>query len=160
MSSVVEPGRVQTSVDRYVAAFESLKDRRPAGPRWLEAIRQAAIDRFAELGIPTTKDEEYRFTNVGPIAATPFERSGDVQVDLSAVGPYLFGTQAAAELLFVNGRAGTESGTVPLSFRGGQLSPKASPLRRSAPSSRLAASPSSSHTSRESPISNAPLSAR
>ena len=122
MSSVVEPGRVQTSVDRYVAAFESLKDRRPAGPRWLEATRQAAINRFAELGMPTTKDEEYRFTNVSPIAATPFERSGDVQVDLSAVGPYLFGTEAAAELLFVNGRAGTGSGTVPRTLQGG-LSP-------------------------------------
>ena len=42
---------------------------------------------------------------MSPIAATPFERPGDVQVDLSAVGPYLFGTEAAAELLFVNGRA-------------------------------------------------------
>ncbi len=113
MSAVAEPGRVQTSTDRYVAAFEALKDRRPAGPRWLETTREAAIRRFVELGMPTTRDEEYRFTNVSPIAATPFERPGDVQVDLSEVGSYLFGTEAAAELLFVNGRAGTESGTLP-----------------------------------------------
>ena len=76
MSSVVEPGRVQTSTDRYVAAFETMKDRRPAGPRWLEATREAAIRRFAELGIPTTRDEEYRFTNVSPIAASGVRASG------------------------------------------------------------------------------------
>ena len=29
-------------------------------------MRQAAIERFAELGMPTTRDEEYRFTNVEP----------------------------------------------------------------------------------------------
>jgi Fe-S cluster assembly protein SufD len=126
MSAVAEPGRA-TSVDRYVAAFESMKDRRPAGPRWLQATRETAIRRFVALGIPTTKDEEYRFTNVSPIAEAPFERSDDaVRLDLSAVEPYLFGTACAAELVFVNGRPGTESGTelgtVPLTLRGG-LSP-------------------------------------
>ena len=107
MSSVVEPGRAHTSTDRYVAAFEARRDRRPAGPRWLEATREAAIRRFAELGFPTTRDEEYRFTNVSPIADTPFERPAEAaHVDLAAIEPYLFGSQCATELLFVNGRAG------------------------------------------------------
>ncbi len=129
MSSVVEPGRANTTTDRYVAAFEAMKDRRPAGPRWLEAVRESAIRCFAELGFPTTKDEEYRFTNMSAIAGTAFERPADgVHVDLPAIEPYLFGSKCAAELLFVNGRAATESGTVadagtvPLTFRGG-LSP-------------------------------------
>ena len=106
MSAVAEPGRANTSADRYAAAFESMKDRRPAGPRWLEATREAAIRRFSALGIPTTRDEEYRFTNVGPIAATPFERPGDsVRADMAAIEPYLFGSECVAELLFVNGRS-------------------------------------------------------
>ena len=105
MSSVVEPRHAHTSTDRYVAAFEALKDRRPAGPRWLEATREAAIRRFAELGIPTTRDEEYRFTNVSPIAATAFERPADAaRVETSAIVPYLFGADSATELVFVNGR--------------------------------------------------------
>src|SRR4029453_16874361 len=105
MSSVVEPGRVQTSTDRYVAAFETMKDRRPAGPRWLEATREAAIRPFAELGIPTTRDEEYRFTNVSPIPGAAFERPADaVRVEASAIDPYLFGAESAIELVFVNGR--------------------------------------------------------
>jgi Fe-S cluster assembly protein SufD len=121
MSSVVEPGRVQTSTDRYVAAFETMKDRRPAGPRWLEATREAAIRRFAELGIPTTRDEEYRFTNVSPIAGAAFERPADaVRVEASAIDPYLFGAESAIELVFVNGRvdeslslSGTVAATLP-----------------------------------------------
>jgi Fe-S cluster assembly protein SufD len=107
---------VQTSTDRYVAAFETMKDRRPAGPRWLEATREAAIRRFAELGIPTTRDEEYRFTNVSPIAGAAFERPGDaVRVEPSAIDPYLFGAKSAIELVFVNGRVDESlslSGTV------------------------------------------------
>jgi Fe-S cluster assembly protein SufD len=121
MSSVVEPGRVQTSTDRYVAAFETMKDRRPAGPPWLEATREAAIRRFAELGIPTTRDEEYRFTNVSPIAGAAFERPADaVRVEASAIDPYLFGAESAIELVFVNGRvdeslslSGTVAATLP-----------------------------------------------
>jgi Fe-S cluster assembly protein SufD len=123
MSSVVEPGRVHTSTDRYVAAFETMKDRRPAGPRWLEATREAAIRRFAELGIPTTRDEEYRFTNVSPIAGAAFERPADaVRVEASAIEPYLFGDDRATELVFVNGRLDESLsmfGTVPLTDRGG-----------------------------------------
>ncbi len=140
MSAVAEPGRVQTTTDRYVAAFEALKDRRPAGPRWLETTREAAIRRFVELGIPTTRDEEYRFTNVSPIATTAFERPADARLDLSAIEPYLFGDECAAELLFVNGHAGTGSGLSPVRCRGDcprpslecrrHPSPKASPSRR------------------------------
>ena len=75
MSQVVEQGTSSPHVERYVAAFEALKDRRPAGPAALEQARQAAIARFAALGFPTTADEEFRFTNVAPIAATPFDRA-------------------------------------------------------------------------------------
>ena len=36
------------------------------------ALRDAAFARFAELGFPTTHNEEWRFTNVAPIARTAF----------------------------------------------------------------------------------------
>ena len=78
MSSVVEhPGA--GSVERYVAEFEAAADRRPAGPAWLEARRRDAMERFTALGLPTTRDEEYRFTNVGPITATEFVRAAEVE---------------------------------------------------------------------------------
>ena len=34
----------------------------------MQELRESAFQRFAELGFPTTHDEEWRFTNVAPIA--------------------------------------------------------------------------------------------
>ena len=44
----------------------------PKAEPWVQALREAAFQRFAELGFPTTHDEEWRFTNVAPIARTPW----------------------------------------------------------------------------------------
>ncbi len=38
------------------------------GPEWLEPIRRAAAERFAATGFPTSRQEEWRFTPVTPIA--------------------------------------------------------------------------------------------
>jgi Fe-S cluster assembly protein SufD len=111
MSSVVEHAGA-SPVDRYVAAFEAAADRRPAGPEWLEARRRAAIRRFAEVGFPTTRDEEYRFTNVSPIAATAFGHPVESTVDRPAIAEHLYGSAAAAELVFVNGRFSAPLSTV------------------------------------------------
>ncbi len=42
------------------------------GLAWVERLRRSALDRFEELGFPTTKSEDWRFTNVEPIARTRF----------------------------------------------------------------------------------------
>ncbi len=41
----------------------------PAEP-WLQALREAALQRFLAVGFPTTHEEEWRFTNTAPIART------------------------------------------------------------------------------------------
>ncbi|MGA2723592.1 MAG: Fe-S cluster assembly protein SufD [Bryobacteraceae bacterium] len=55
--------------------LESFTKQPPAAP-WLQRLREAAFQRFAELGFPTTHDEEWRFTNVAPIARTHFVQVG------------------------------------------------------------------------------------
>jgi Fe-S cluster assembly protein SufD len=52
----------------WLADFTVQEDAEP----WLQEIRAAAFMRFVELGFPTTHDEEWRFTNVAPIARTNF----------------------------------------------------------------------------------------
>ena len=42
------------------------------GPDWLCELRNAGIARFAKLGFPTTRDENWRFTDVSPIRQTTF----------------------------------------------------------------------------------------
>jgi Fe-S cluster assembly protein SufD len=44
----------------------------PPAPAWMQSLRDAAFARFAELGFPTTHNEEWRFTNVSAIARTAF----------------------------------------------------------------------------------------
>src|ERR1035441_5169592 len=44
----------------------------PPAPAWLQSLRDADFARFAELGFPTTHNEEWRFTNVSAIARTAF----------------------------------------------------------------------------------------
>jgi Fe-S cluster assembly protein SufD len=43
-----------------------------SAPTWVEERRAKAAARFAEVGYPTTRMEEWRFTNVAPIAETAF----------------------------------------------------------------------------------------
>jgi Fe-S cluster assembly protein SufD len=51
--------------------LEQFTAQEQAGP-WLRKLRENAFQRFVELGFPTTHDEDWRFTNVAPIARTRF----------------------------------------------------------------------------------------
>jgi Fe-S cluster assembly protein SufD len=42
----------------------------PAADPWIQELRQTAFQRFVQLGFPNTHNEEWRFTNVAPIART------------------------------------------------------------------------------------------
>ena len=150
MSSLAERGVVHARAERYVAEFESLKDRRPAGPAGLESAREHAIRRFAAVGFPTTADEEYRFTNVGPIASTPFDRAPDqVAVAGADLTDHLYGSATAAELVFVNGRfqlALSSVAAVPEGLTAGRLADLASAPDVQASLTAIAASDTSAFT--------------
>ncbi len=51
--------------DEYVARFADTDHR--ADPMWLGAQRRAAIESFATLGFPTTRNEDWHFTSVAPV---------------------------------------------------------------------------------------------
>jgi len=76
-----------------------------AGPAWLDDLSRAGMARFTEAGFPTTKQEEWRFTNVAPIARTKFRLAGpeEDRGAREALEQATFGREAAAELVFVNG---------------------------------------------------------
>jgi len=87
--------------DIYLSTFERFEKGRDRHERpWLHRIRSAAIDRFAELGFPTPRDEEWRFTNVAPITRVPFRPAAAVELSGQAV-------QALRRLAFDSGDAGT-----------------------------------------------------
>lgn len=102
---------VSIEKELYVAEYT----RREGGlagkaPAWLRAMREAAIAHFAEIGFPTTAQEEWRFTSVAPIAATKFAIASGVRgtVARADVARHGFGDAAAAELVFVDGHFSPE----------------------------------------------------
>lgn len=89
----------------YLADFDRFLRELPGDePAWLKGLRRMAIDRFAALGFPTSDQEEWRSTPIGPLVRQTFERAaGDPNAaDPSWIAPYDF--EAAARLVFVNGR--------------------------------------------------------
>ncbi len=97
---------VKKTNDLYLSHFEQLERDALAGqPDWLLPVRKAAFARFSALGLPTTKHEEWRYTNVARIAATPFQvpdHSADF-ITPSDLAPFCFETKGC-RLVFVNGR--------------------------------------------------------
>ena len=68
---------IEKSQSPYLAAFARAEiELAGNGPRRLEEIRREAIDRFADLGFPTTRDEEWKFTNLSPLTSITFDRAG------------------------------------------------------------------------------------
>jgi Fe-S cluster assembly protein SufD len=63
-----------TQVMETTGPWMGVVEARPTGgPRWWQELRERAAARFAALGFPTVRDEEWRFTNVAPIATRDFE---------------------------------------------------------------------------------------
>ena len=104
MSSVVDQQSIAGRGDRFVAEFEArVRSGDVGGPAWLRDARAAAMAWFAETGFPTTRQEDWRFTPVTPIASTAFVQAERLRVRPDVLAPHTFGEDTAAELVFVNG---------------------------------------------------------
>ena len=58
--------------DHYAQRFRAFAAER-AEPGWLARLRAGAMAHFAERGLPSTREEEWRYTNLEPLAAVAFE---------------------------------------------------------------------------------------
>ncbi len=99
------------SIDAFRADFErALQDATGSIPGWLRQHRQAAFNRFADLGFPTRRDEEWRYTDIRPIADTAFAVPEYAQQNVTAgqIGDLFFPTFKTNRLVFVNGRYSAE----------------------------------------------------
>jgi Fe-S cluster assembly protein SufD len=63
-----------TAVAEQTGAWLAEFTRLPAVAPWAQELRETAFQSFARLGFPTTHDEEWRFTNVAPIARSYFTK--------------------------------------------------------------------------------------
>ncbi len=96
---------LETARDRFVAEHRAFAETRRGEPAWLAAHRRDAIAAFAERGLPSTREEEWRYTSLAPLAALPFSLAEPARIeraDLEELATPLF---ACSLYAFSNGRA-------------------------------------------------------
>ena len=98
-----------TAKDHYLRAFAPLDRALPRrADAWTAGLRRGALERFAVLGFPTQRLEEWRLTSVAPIAAAPFgiqERAAPNGVTRATFERFTFEPWECSHLVFVNGHA-------------------------------------------------------
>ncbi len=93
--------------EQYRAAFERLAPARAGEPAWLAAARAKALERFLVRGFPTTREEDWRFTSVAPIARATFTAAPEREaaaVSAREVDALTFAGHDGPRLVFVDGR--------------------------------------------------------
>ena len=89
--------RISDEFARFHAVLES------ATPAWLTGLRREGFRRFEKAGFPTTRQEEWRFTNVKRIAETEFALA-EIPPPLSreTISPFVL-DEDYLRLVFLNG---------------------------------------------------------
>ena len=107
MVETLDPTTTTTKLtEPHLEKFEWFeKDARQPG--WVFPLRKAGIARFAEMGFPTTEEEDWRFTNVLPIARLPFKPvlapAAAHEVTAEIIAGLTFGKLPALRMVFLNG---------------------------------------------------------
>ncbi len=98
---------MSTPVDHYLSQFEALSAQLPGATLgWVKRTRRDALERFASLGFPTTRLEDWKYTRVTPIEKRSFSPCLETSNDLDgpAIAPMEWPGLATHRLTFVNGR--------------------------------------------------------
>jgi Fe-S cluster assembly protein SufD len=95
------------SRNRILADFAGIAPALPgARVPWLVRARHAALDRFAASGFPTSRDEEWKYTNVAAIekpAFTALPKGVDRAATPAALGLLGFGSLPGHRMVFIDG---------------------------------------------------------
>ena len=103
MTTATRPAR---SPSEPVVPFVELlaEGARTTGPAWLAAFRRRGAERFAAVGLPTSKEEDWRFTPVQGLARENFGAGGRAaSVTAESLNPFLLGSDHGALVVIVDG---------------------------------------------------------
>jgi Fe-S cluster assembly protein SufD len=130
----------RTTKETILAAYGE-RERRGAvdAPAWLREARRVAIDRFAERGLPTSRDEEWKYTSLAPLVATPLDLAADAAREMPSeedLARFSMGPVSWSRLVFVDGRYAAKLSTVRPLPPGGRLGSLAEALITDEPTVR------------------------
>src|SRR4051794_15410013 len=106
MAAVAHP-TVLHPAPAFGEAFARVRGTLPgARTRALNRAREEAFARFVRVGVPTTRIEEWKYTNLAPLATGPFKLAepGRVDIKQSEVAHFRLAGLCEHLLVFVNGR--------------------------------------------------------
>jgi Fe-S cluster assembly protein SufD len=94
--------------NRYEAAFRQARQEPGAGePPWLQNLRENSFTKFEQAGFPNTKQEEWKYTNVTPIAKADFApvliSNGAALTKGGGLNSFIYEEARDSRLVFVNG---------------------------------------------------------
>jgi Fe-S cluster assembly protein SufD len=92
-----------TATHPHVAALLTGCDPARGGLAWLNARRSRALERANALAVPTTRDEEWRFTDIAPLTRLHFRPAAAAGAPAPDALAGSFSPEAAARLVFVDG---------------------------------------------------------
>ncbi|MBP9212494.1 MAG: SufD family Fe-S cluster assembly protein, partial [Bacteroidetes bacterium] len=97
-------------LNHYTEQFQAFQKNGAAkSPSWVNDVRNSALSVFTEKGFPTTKLEDWKYTNVAPIARAPFRySSAAAAVPAELVQSLLIGDTEQHLIVFVNGHFSAE----------------------------------------------------
>lgn len=72
-------------------------------PSWMVPIRMKGHARFGELGIPTIKHEEWKYTSLRDFSLLSFVEPSCAEVSESQIAEYVRGLEDAQRIVFING---------------------------------------------------------
>lgn len=97
---VSELAKVESPVSESLLAI--FNEQPETGVTWFDRLRTSAWERFTEVGFPTVKDEEWKYTNVAPITRLDFSStSAEADVDVAS---FRLPETNGSELVCVNGK--------------------------------------------------------
>ena len=92
--------------ERWISLAEKFAAERADDDAWLRDLRAESLARFADQGFPNTKQEEWRYTRVTPMAEVPFQLGcpATTPVTRSAIEDKASPVFACSLYVFVDGR--------------------------------------------------------
>jgi len=92
--------------DKYLSSFKGVEASLPGRAiPWVRDNRRSALDRFAVCGFPTTRDEDWKYTNVAFLGEQEFSPSLPQECDVTAaqLAGWIFADLPSHLLVFVDG---------------------------------------------------------
>ena len=85
----------------YQAAFRNVRELSPT-VAWLEMVRTSAMDRFEQLGFPSVRNEEWKYTNLAALSKENFVPATRSE-EAPAVSGFVYPETESAHLVVVDG---------------------------------------------------------